>query len=162
MVGSMGGVMASRDLEKYLRDTSWFIGRESINNTVPDLSFWNLKAYPQWYTFSNKVTPIPKRPHLLILLKEYHFLMSKHFKYVILCRPFLFKSPLWEHSVRPYLFWLLVVLSLFCQILKRLHLSASWVHLLGTTFSIYSLWWNIYPRRFSAILRCSTKMNPVF
>lgn len=38
------------------------------------------------------------------------------------------------------LFWPLLVWSLFCQIVKQLHLLFSWVHVLGIPFSIFLPW----------------------
>lgn len=51
----------------------------------------------------------------------------------------------WVYIVLPYLFWVVLAWSLFCQTLKWLHPIASWVHLLGMPFSTLSLWGDVYP-----------------
>jgi hypothetical protein len=37
------------------------------NNPRLDLTVWNPKVHTQWYTSSNKASPTPIRPHLLIM-----------------------------------------------------------------------------------------------
>ena len=50
--------------------------QEETISHYPGLSIWDLKAYPQWHTSLNKVTPTPWRPYLLIVLCQ--FLSNHH------------------------------------------------------------------------------------
>ena len=61
------------------------------SDTGPELSIWNSKAHSQWLTSSNRPTHIPARPHLLIPVKQFHFLVTKHSNIWTYEGPFLFK-----------------------------------------------------------------------
>lgn len=78
MIIMMGSMIAGRQPSKhgagtvaraYILTERWMRETEREGKTEPGMGFSNLKAHPQSHTSTSKVTAIPTKPHLLILLK---------------------------------------------------------------------------------------------